>query len=97
MAGPTESEIEKHEAWLRDRCPNELDGDRAWGWITNQESGRKDIFYLHRCKEGRLALGTINTQVHQLVAEDPLHVEPSILCTACGDHGFIREGRWENA
>jgi hypothetical protein len=24
---------------------------------------------------------------------DPLHVEPSILCE-CGDHGFIRDGRW---
>lgn len=28
---------------------------------------------------------------------DPLHVEPSILCTVCGDHGFIREGRWVRA
>lgn len=28
--------------------------------------------------------------VHQ---RDPLHLEPSILCD-CGEHGFIREGRW---
>lgn len=34
--------------------------------------------------------------VHSL---DPLHLEPSLLCTAkgCGDHGFIREGRWIRA
>jgi hypothetical protein len=25
---------------------------------------------------------------------DPLTVSPSILCS-CGDHGFIRNGRWE--
>jgi hypothetical protein len=24
---------------------------------------------------------------------DPLTVSPSVLCS-CGDHGFIREGRW---
>lgn len=30
----------------------------------------------------------------QLISEDPLHVEPSLLCKTCGDHGFIRDGRW---
>lgn len=33
-------------------------------------------------------------QVHSL---DPLHVEPSILCRNCGNHGFIRNGKWEDA
>lgn len=28
---------------------------------------------------------------------DPLHVEPSVLCTLCNDHGFIRGGKWEPA
>jgi hypothetical protein len=28
---------------------------------------------------------------------DPLHIEPSILCRRCGHHGWIRNGRWENA
>jgi hypothetical protein len=28
---------------------------------------------------------------------DPLHIEPSVLCRACGDHGFIRDGRWVRA
>lgn len=26
-------------------------------------------------------------------SEDPLTISPSILCS-CGDHGFIKEGRW---
>lgn len=26
----------------------------------------------------------------------PLNVSPSILCEVCGDHGYIRDGRWEH-
>lgn len=29
-----------------------------------------------------------------VVSYDPLHLEPSLLCMACGSHGFIREGKW---
>jgi hypothetical protein len=25
---------------------------------------------------------------------DPLTLSPSVLCTACGDHGFVRDGKW---
>lgn len=28
---------------------------------------------------------------------DPLTLSPSVLCGACGDHGWIRNGRWEPA
>lgn len=32
---------------------------------------------------------------HRLVAREPLTVEGSLLCPmGCGDHGFIREGKW---
>jgi len=30
-------------------------------------------------------------------AWDPLTLSPSLLCQLCGDHGFIREGRWVSA
>lgn len=30
----------------------------------------------------------------RLVQREPLTLEPSILCTVCGDHGWIRDGRW---
>ncbi len=29
-----------------------------------------------------------------LVSEEPLELAPSLLCRACGHHGFIRGGRW---
>jgi hypothetical protein len=25
---------------------------------------------------------------------EPLTLSPSLLCTVCGDHGFIRDGKW---
>lgn len=33
----------------------------------------------------------------ELVSEEPLTLEPSLLCRACGTHGYIRGGRWEPA
>lgn len=33
----------------------------------------------------------------QLVAVEPLHIEPSVKCTDCGMHGWIRGDRWEPA
>lgn len=30
-------------------------------------------------------------------SETPLTLSPSLLCTACGDHGWVRAGRWEPA
>lgn len=26
----------------------------------------------------------------------PLTLSPSLLCVSCGDHGFVRAGRWES-
>lgn len=33
----------------------------------------------------------------QVQSYDPLTLSPSILCTACNHHGWIRNGRWEPA
>ena len=30
----------------------------------------------------------------QLVSREPLTISPSVLCNICGDHGFIRDGKW---
>lgn len=30
----------------------------------------------------------------QVESWDPLTLSPSLLCRRCGDHGFIRAGRW---
>ena len=31
---------------------------------------------------------------HRIVSQDPLTIEPSILCPDCGLHGWIRDGQW---
>jgi hypothetical protein len=33
----------------------------------------------------------------ELQSEDPLTLSPSILCRACGNHGFIQGGKWVKA
>ena len=33
----------------------------------------------------------------KIESENPLTLSPSILCRGCGDHGHIRNGKWERA
>ncbi|MGY4960363.1 hypothetical protein [Streptomyces sp. 900105245] len=35
-----------------------------------------------------------NTEAHSLVTPEPLHLEPSLLWSCCGLHGFVRGGDW---
>jgi hypothetical protein len=32
-----------------------------------------------------------------VIQADPLTLAPSIKCRSCGDHGYIRNGKWERA
>lgn len=38
--------------------------------------------------------GFRNHALWQVESWEPLTLSPSLLCGRCGDHGFIREGRW---
>lgn len=91
----------EHEAAVARMTPNDLGGGRRWGWTTNDPRGR-NVLWAHRCTKydpPRHMLGTIDvaTPIHTLMAEEPLHIEPSILCLDCGEHGFIRNGEWVSA
>jgi hypothetical protein len=33
----------------------------------------------------------------EVVSESPLTLSPSVLCRICGDHGFVRDGKWVRA
>ncbi len=58
-------------------------------------------------KDGSQCCGAINFEsmralvpdraIWQVQSLDPLTVSPSVLCMRCGDHGFIRNGRWVKA
>jgi hypothetical protein len=54
----------------------------------------------HLCKvvDGqRLRIAPYLQEGHLITAEDTpqITVNPSILCSDCGTHGFVREGRWD--
>lgn len=34
------------------------------------------------------------TPVWQVASLDPLTLSPSLLCRGCGNHGFIKNGKW---
>lgn len=93
---------EEHEEFVRRIAPNDAGSDHFWGW--SQYDGM--MFWAHRCThhgnspEPIMVLGTIDyspTGGHELISREPVHIEPSILCSDCQDHGFLRDGRWEPA
>lgn len=68
------------------------DGEHVW-WthehVTTWPDGETDTFLIER---QMLPLGPPRGWTVEQSA--PLTVSPSILCTGCGTHGFIRDGSW---
>jgi hypothetical protein len=59
-------------------------GERCNGFITIEGST------WHKAFDGK-------TDAWKMESLEPLTLSPSILCRACGDHGFIRGGKWVRA
>ncbi len=70
--------------------------------ILSLEGVASGLDYWHMCKDGQRASGFIpfagrpaDMGYSWTVEQDsPLTISPSLLCRACGHHGFIRGGRW---
>lgn len=62
------------------------EGSVCWGWITF--SGRA----WDRSFGGAVIIPTWTVE-----RDEPLTLSPSILCRTCGDHGFVRDGKWVRA
>ena len=95
--------MSEHNAdeWVAERFPQKLDENHHFGFIS--EEGRKvGLIEYHRKPDGEWCCGSIrwdapttsDSKRWTLHSLEPLHVEPSLLCTICGDHGFIRDGKW---
>ena len=67
--------------------------------MARDTEGYLHIVEAHRNADREWCVGSISTnptvEPHwELISEDPLHVEPSLQCRSCPNHGFIRGGRW---
>jgi hypothetical protein len=54
----------------------------VWHWCTSGASGR---------------WAASGTRLHTVVSLDPVQLEPSLLFSCCGVHGFLRGGKWVDA
>lgn len=82
----------------------QLDHDHTLQFIGNGTDPRVGAMIQHRCTNGiRSSYIGLNPNFNtpaatwQVESWDPLTLSPSLACTRCNDHGFIREGRWEPA
>ena len=64
---------------------NTPDGTPCDGWVTFAGRSWANCFPV-----GDIPVWTVEQ-------EDPLTLSPSVLCRGCGDHGFVRAGRWVRA
>lgn len=82
--------------WWSAVTPHNAGSGHHWGWTENG-----DLFWLHSCSaRPGWSVGTIDLTSgtkHHLVSREPLTVEASVLCDACGDHGWFRDGKWVSA
>ena len=69
-----------------------LTEDIYFGWADGDV---KPWFY-HWCGARNLWAGA-GTGGHELVAREPLHLEPSLLWPYCNLHGWVRNGIWSDA
>lgn len=71
--------------------------DHWYTYTVNRSGAEVGIIVWHRDPAtGEIHAGGVEFGKWQLVSRDPLHTEPSILCS-CGDHGWIRDGQWVSA
>lgn len=77
-------DVERFAASIEHRRPD--NGERCTGAVTFDGEVAREL----------AARGSYNQARWTVESWDPLTLSPSVLCE-CGDHGFIREGRWVRA
>lgn len=73
----------------------EYEGERAGLTLTHPGCTAKGWIPFEGRSWARGFAGRI--QSWKVENDEPLTLSPSIQCRACGDHGYIRNGKWERA
>jgi hypothetical protein len=91
---------------------NRIDlGDDHWLAYTDYQGERAGASQGHKRADGTECVGFIAFEgrawarsfgpgaiaTWKVEQEEPLTLSPSLLCRSCGDHGFIRDGKWVRA
>lgn len=91
----------RYVSWAPDRDLNPEFAD-----IPDNPRAGADIWHPNKKKPGEECVSYIGLDpkltagaaaLWQVESWEPLTLSPSLLCTACGDHGFIRQGKWVSA
>lgn len=85
MVGMTKLTEEIYFGWLATGS-----APTFWHWCA----ALADVPIEHTVSGRWVAAGTSS---HTVVARDPLHLEPSLLWSCCGLHGWVRNGQWTGA
>jgi hypothetical protein len=95
------AKVEDTERWSGCNV-EELDHDVRMVRVFHHERPHETVGveYEHPDGKGGKCLGWINFKGRgfddgwEVISEMPLTLAPSLLCRACGHHGFIRDGKW---
>jgi hypothetical protein len=76
-------------------------------WVTDNHGNRVGFIERHPGRDGAECMGSVRFDTPEaraayerpgafwaLESMDLLTISPSVLCRACGNHGFIRNGQW---
>lgn len=87
-------------------APIDIGSDVKIRFYHFRDGRRGGLFQVHKTEFGENCVGAVpfvvpgvserdgSTPMWDVVQEEPLTLSPSISCTSCSRHGFIREGRW---
>ena len=85
----------------------DLGNNHSFTFVEFRDDSRIGISYYHTTPEGNTCNGFITFEggawanafdnkipSWKVISFEPLTITPSLLCKACGDHGFITDGKW---